>query len=103
MNLQTPLEAIKGVGEKTAEQFALAGLHTVGDLITFLPRAYEDFSEVTNIADLKPGKRTIRARCESVTTKRVRRGMSVTTAVLVDKTGKVQAVWFNQPYRVAQL
>jgi ATP-dependent DNA helicase RecG len=103
MNLATPLEAVKGVGEKTAGQLTLAGLHTVGDLITFLPRAYEDFSQVVAISSITPGKRTVRAVCESVTTKRVRRGMTITTAVLADKSGKVQAVWFNQPYRATQL
>jgi len=103
MNLQTPLSSIKGVGPKTAEQFSLSGLETVRDLIYFLPRKHEDFSEVSNIADLSPGKRTIRARCESVTTKMVRRGIKVTTAVLADDTGKVQAVWFNQAYRTTQL
>lgn len=103
MNLITPLEAVKGVGAKTSEQLRLAGLHTVGDLFTFLPRTYEDFSQVTPIADISPGKRTIRARCESVTIKRVRRGMTVTTAILADETSKLQAVWFNQPYRAKQL
>lgn len=103
MNLKTSLQAVKGVGEKTAEQLSLAGLLTVGDLVTFLPRAYEDFSEVVKIIDIAPGKRTIRARCESVTTKRVRRGMTVTTAVLADDSGKLQAVWFNQAYRAKQL
>jgi ATP-dependent DNA helicase RecG len=52
MNLTTSLERVKGVGPKTAEQFAAAGLLTVQDLITFLPRAYDDFSEVTSIADV---------------------------------------------------
>ena len=103
MNLQTPLSSIKGVGPKTAEQFSLSGLSTVQDLIYFLPRKHEDFSEVSKIADLTPGKRTIKARCESVITKNVRRGMKVTTAVPVDETGKVQAVWFNQAYRATQL
>jgi len=103
MNLSTLLTAVKGVGEKTADQLALAGLRTVGDLITFLPRAYEDFSEVVKIVDITPGKRTIRARVEKVETKRVRRGMSVTTAVLADDSGKLKAVWFNQPYRATQL
>ena len=46
MNLSTSLEKIKGVGEKTNEQLRAAGLKTVGDLITFLPRAYEDYSQV---------------------------------------------------------
>jgi ATP-dependent DNA helicase RecG len=103
MNLTTSLHSIKGVGPKTAEQLELSGLHTVEDLIYFLPRKHEDFSEVTNISDIKPGKRTIRARCESVSTRNVRRGMRVTTATLVDPTGKLQAVWFNQAYRATQL
>lgn len=103
MNLLTPLESIKGVGVKTAEQLQLAGLHTVGDLITFLPRAYEDYSEIVAIADIRPGKATIRARCESIITKQVRRGLRITTATLADDSGKLQAVWFNQPYRATQL
>lgn len=103
MNLATSLEKIKGVGPKTAEQFAAAGLHTVRDLITFLPRAYEDYSHVTSIADISPGKVTVRAKCEKVETRPVRRGMKVTTATLSDESGKIQAVWFNQPYRAAQL
>lgn len=103
MNLSTSLEKVKGVGVKTAEQLALAGLHTVGDLITFLPRTYEDYSRVTRISDIAPGKVTVKARCEKIETRPVRRGMKVTTATLADDTGKIQAVWFNQPYRAAQL
>ena len=103
MNLSTKLESVKGVGPKTAEQLRAAGLESVGDLIQFLPRKHEDFSQVVAIADISPGKRTIRARVESTSIKRVRRGMTVTTAVLVDDSGKLQATWFNQPYRVTQL
>ena len=103
MNLLTSLSAIKGVGEKTAEQFALANLHNVEDLIYFLPRKYDDFSEIIPIADITPGKRTIKAHVESISNKMVRRGMYVTTATLADETGKLQAVWFNQAYRAAQL
>ena len=103
MNLVTSLEKIKGVGPKTAEQFSAARLHTVADLLNFLPRAYEDFSHAVSIADIAPGKVTIKARCEKIETRPVRRGMKVTTATLADDTGKIQAVWFNQPYRAAQL
>ena len=103
MNLATSLEKVKRVGEKTGAQFAAAGLLTVGDLITFLPRTYDDFSHVTAIADIAPGKITVKARCEKISTRPVRRGMRVTTATLVDDTGKMQAVWFNQPYREKQL
>lgn len=103
MNLSTSLTLVKGVGEKTAEQFRLANIRTVGELLYFLPRKHEDFSEITPIADISPGKRTIRAVCESVSTRRVKRGMTITTATLEDSSGKLQAVWFNQAYRAAQL
>ena len=103
MKLTTPLEQIKGVGPKTAQALTVAGLTTVSDALNFLPRAYDDYSTAVNIADLQPGKVTVKARCESVSTRVVRRGLRITTAVLADKSGKVKAVWFNQPYRETQL
>lgn len=103
MNLKTPLEQVKGVGPKIAIQLRTAGLETVGDIITFLPRRHDDFTGLAPIADLKPGKVTIRARCESISTRPVRRGLRLTTAVLADDSGKLNAIWFNQPYRTQQL
>lgn len=103
MNLATSLEQIKGVGPKTAAQLRAAGLETVEDILLFLPRKHEDFTNLVAIADLKPGKVTIKARCEKVSSRPVRRGLTLTTAILSDGTDKVNAVWFNQPYRVSQL
>ena len=103
MNLNTPLANIKGVGIKTAESLAKAGLSTVNDLIEFFPRGYEDYSQVTPIGNIKPGKVTLRASVEHLNTRRVRRGMHITEATLADETGKVAVVWFNQPYRADQL
>lgn len=103
MNLATSLDQIKGVGPKTADQLRAAGLASVSDILTFLPRKHEDFTNVTSIAELKPGTVTIRARCEKISTRPVRRGLRLTTAVLADDTGKLNAIWFNQPYRVQQL
>lgn len=103
MNLTSPLEKVKGVGVKVGLQFSQAGINTVGDLINFLPRAHEDFSGVVPISNLKPGKVTIKARCEKISTRPVRRGLKLTTAVLFDDSGKINAVWFNQAYREKQL
>ncbi len=103
MNLRTKLSEIKGVGPKTAAQLHDARLDTVDDLVTFLPMRHEDFTGVTPIAQLEPGKVTIKARCEKISTRPVRRGLRLTTAVLADDSGKLNAVWFNQPYRTQQL
>lgn len=103
MNLATSLDELKGVGPRTAAQLRAAGLKTVSDILLFLPRKHEDFTNVSTIRDLRPGKVTIKARCEKISTRPVRRGLRLTTAVLVDDTGKLNAVWFNQPYRVQQL
>lgn len=103
MNLLSSIEKIKGVGEKTSQQLIKSGITTIDDLINFLPRAYEDYSNVANIIDINPGKVTIRARCEKIATRQVRRGLRLTTATIADSTGKIQAIWFNQPYREKQL
>jgi ATP-dependent DNA helicase RecG len=103
MNRMLPVGEIKGVGPKTAELLMSAGFRTVNDLIYFLPRTYEDFSQVTPIGMVKPGKITVRAKVENIVTRRVKRGMHITEATLVDASGKMPAVWFNQSYRAAQL
>ena len=103
MNLLSPLESIRGVGPKTGAELKLAGLATVDDLINFLPRKHEDFSEIVSISTIHPGNMSIRARCEKISTRPVRRGLRITTATLADNSGKLQAIWFNQPYREMQL
>jgi len=103
MTLDTPLKYVKGVGPKIEEQLAAAGLKTVSDLIYFLPRRHEDFSETITISALRPGKVTVQGRFQNVRSSRMRRSLALTQAELVDATGKVPVVWFNQPYRAEQI
>lgn len=103
MNLETSLELIKGVGPKTAEQLRDAGLYTVADLIYFLPRTHEDYSQVTPISAIRPGKVSVRGTFQDVRSRYVTRRMSIVEATLVDGTSKVPVVWFNQPYRAEQI
>ena len=103
MKLSTPLDHIKGVGPKSFVALERAGLVTVADALDWLPRGYDDFSLVTKISDLTPGNVVIRARCEEISTRPVRRGIRLTTATLADTSGKLKAIWFNQPYRETQL
>ncbi|MGH7239956.1 MAG: DEAD/DEAH box helicase, partial [Candidatus Saccharimonadales bacterium] len=99
MNFEMPLIEVKGVGEALASKLAILGVKTAGVLIDFYPRRYEDYSEVTKIANLKPGPVTIEAKIKQARGRYVRRGMHITEAVASDETSSVRLVWFNQPYR----
>jgi ATP-dependent DNA helicase RecG len=103
MTLDNPLTVLKGVGEAQAQKFTLLGIKTVGDLLDYYPRRYDDFSEVTQTNQLQPGGVTIEAIIKQATGRYVRRGMHVTEAVASDDHGSVRLVWFNQPYRAAAL
>lgn len=103
MNLNSSLELVKGVGEKTLEKFENANLRTVGDILEFFPRKYEDFASLTDLSEIKPGKVLFKARADKISMRRVRRGMTITEAILTDGKEKIKAIWFNQPYRVKQL
>ncbi len=101
MDTKLLIETIKGVGAETVKKFDKLGVYTIYDLLTDWPRRYDDYSQVLAIADIKPGGVTIKARVEALKTRRVRRGMHITEAVLRDETSAVRTVWFNQPYREA--
>lgn len=102
MDLAAPIEEVKGIGPKTAEVLHKAGIFTLRDLVYHLPRDYEDFQQAQDIASLKPGKVTVKAKVESITTRRMRRNLALTEATLRDKTGAIKVIWFNQPYRAKQ-
>lgn len=103
MRYTTPLSEIKGVGPKLSLKLEIAGLRTVMDLVHFLPRAYEDYTKVSSIAELRPGKVVVKGKITNVQGKYVRRGLHITGAVLDDGTDKVPLRWFNQPYRAGHL
>lgn len=103
MTPNSPLTALKGVGEAQAGKFAVLGIRTIGDLLHNYPRRYEDYSQMTPVSKLMPGTVTIEAEIKQAVGRYVRRGMHITEAVASDDSGSVRLVWFNQPYRVAAL
>ena len=102
MDLAAPIQEVKGIGPKTADVLHKAGIFTLRDLVYHLPRDYESFQQAQNIAELKPGKVTVKAKVEETTVRRMRRNLIIVEATLRDKTGAIKAVWFNQPYRAKQ-
>ncbi len=103
MQLTDDVAVVKGVGPQMAKGLQSLGIRTVFDLVDYLPYRYEDYSEVSDIAGLRPGAVTVKAVVKQASGRYVRRGMHITEAVFSDATGSVRAVWFNQPYRAAAL
>lgn len=103
MKLSDDVAVVKGVGEAVAKGLRQLGIKTVFDLVDYLPTRYEDYSEVSSIANLQPGAVTIKATVKQAAGRYVRRGMHITEAVVSDETGSVRVTWFNQPYRAAAL
>lgn len=103
LDMQQPITQIKGVGPELAKKFGILGITTLADLAYNFPRRYEDYSNVTTIAELAPGAATIKATIKSAKGRYVRRGMHITEAVATDNTESVRLIWFNQPYRAAAL
>lgn len=99
MELHSPVTAVKGVGSELAKKLAVLGITTVAELVDYLPRRYEDYSEVVAIRDTRPGPVTVKAVVKQATGRYVRRGMHITEATVSDDTGSLRMVWFNQPYR----
>lgn len=50
-SLYKNIQYLKGIGEKRARLFAKPGIHTIGDLLYYFPRDYEDWKNTVSIAD----------------------------------------------------
>ena len=89
---------MKGIGPERAQALQREGLATVEDLLYRLPMRYEDRRRLTRIADLKPGLVTsVSGRVAAAGLRRTRR-MPLYEILLEDGSGRLKAVWFNQPY-----
>ncbi len=102
-NLTRPITYLKGVGEQTASLLAKLGVETYQDLLELVPRRYEDYSQISKISKVEPGKITVLGQFSAIKSRYSRHGLHVTEAVLDDGSGKLAVIWFNQPYRAEAL
>jgi len=103
ISLAAPVNQIKGVGPKTQQILGKSGLFTIRDLLYYLPRTYENYTETTKLAEIQPGKVIIKGRISELKTSRTRRkNLTITEGVIRDQTDAIRVVWFNQPYRAKQ-
>jgi ATP-dependent DNA helicase RecG len=98
--LNAALTVLQGVGPKHAQTLAELGMHTLGDMLYYFPRRYEDYSQLKPIKSLWYGENvTVIGTVQSVHTRPVRGGKaSVVEVILSDGTGALRLSWFNNPW-----
>ena len=100
ITLESPLTALPGIGKTRAEAFARLGIFCVRDLLFHFPRSYENRGDVKTIADAQDGETHALSLviADEPRTANIRRGMSITKFHAFDASGRVEILFFNQPY-----
>ncbi len=105
LGLNAPLTVLPGVGDSRSKTLIEIGLHTLGDLLYYFPRRYDDYSKLKPINKIAYGEElTVIAMVQSLSSRKARGGsMTITEAVISDGTGFLRLIWFNNPYIERQL
>ena len=94
----TSVQYVKGIGPRLAEVLAGKGLHTVDDLLHYLPFRYEDRLNPRGIAELRPGEMaTVIAEVRTSGLFRTRR-MPIFQMTAGQGRSRVKCLWFNGSY-----
>ncbi len=100
MRFSDDIKYIKGVGEARAAAFRSLGVSTVGELLRFYPRAYEDWGNITPISQCVIGENV----CVKATVmfppknQRVRGGMLIAKGTVTDGDDVIAVTFFNNKY-----
>ena len=98
--LNASLTVLYGVGPRHAQTLGKFGLHTLGDMLYYYPRRYDDYSQLKPIKGLWYGDEvTVIGTVQSVVGRPIRGGKAqLVEAVIGDGTGALRLTWFNQPW-----
>ena len=101
----TDIRFLKGVGARRAEYLNAMGIDTVGALLRFFPRGYEDFGKIHKIRDLISGETVcIKGRIASnITEHFIRKNMTLYKFLISDGSGSLSVTIFNNKYLAAKL
>lgn len=100
-DLGTNVRYIKGIGEARAAALEKLGITTLGDLIAYFPRGYEDRAQVRPIRELTAGESVcVRGMVAAdLTAYRISGGRTIAKTRVVDDSGSLDLVFFNMEHR----
>ncbi len=98
LELSTPVQYVKGVGPRIGEVLAAKGIHTVGDLLHYLPFRYEDRLNPRGIAELRAGEMaTVVAEVRNSGLFRTRK-MPIFQLTVGQGRSRLKCLFFNATY-----
>ncbi len=105
MDLRTPLSKVLHTTKDHLAALESMDIKTVGDLLLYLPRAYEDLSTIQSIRTAPlDAKGTFQGIITKLKRVRTRGGKQLITGRFVDNEGEqAEVVWFNQPHIMRML
>lgn len=100
MNFSTEIKFLKGVGPARAEAFSMLSVKTVGALLRFYPRTYEDWSTVTSIREAPMGENCCIRGIVSYTPTKVKipGGMLLSKTSITDGFSILNITFFNNKF-----
>ena len=103
--LSAELTVLQGVGPKNAESLTKLGMKTLGDMLYYFPRRYEDYTLLKPIQSLMYGDVvTVLGTVQSIHNRPVRGGqMNIIEVIISDGTGSLRISFFNQPWLMNRL
>ena len=98
--LEAKLTVLQGIGPRHAETLSKLGMQTLGDMLYYYPRRYDDYSQLKPIKDLFYGEQvTVIGTIQSVHSRPIRGGKaSVIEVIISDGTAGLRLSFFNQPW-----
>src|SRR5438105_15462631 len=98
LELSTAVQYVKGIGPRIAEILAAKDIHTVDDLLHYLPFRYEDRVNPRGISELRAGEMaTVIAEVRTSGLFRTRR-MPIFQMTAGQGRSRLRCIWFNGNY-----
>ncbi|PYV95388.1 MAG: DNA helicase RecG [Acidobacteria bacterium] len=98
LELSTPVQYVKGIGPRLADVLSAKGIHTVDDLLHYLPFRYEDRLNPRSISELRAGEMaTVIAEVRTSGLFRTRR-MPIFEMTAGQGRSRLKCIWFNATY-----
>ena len=98
-DVNLPISVVPKIGPKYQKLLEKLEIYKIEDLLYHFPFRYNDYSKIKNIKELSENDVvTVKATLGSITNIYTKNRKRITKAKVLDHTGELDIIWFNQHY-----